>query len=182
MSLSGDHEGLGGSREAIDGLLSTAYEELRRIAEIHMRREYAGHTLQATALVHEAFLRLADQDARWNDRAHFCAVASQAIRRILVDHARSKGRAKRGGDRNRVTLHDHDAVTGLPGVDILDLEEALEGLAALHARQARIVELRFFGGLTMPEIAEALGVSVRTVEGDWRMARAWLRRELTGDP
>jgi len=163
----------------LDDLL---YGELRALARSFLGRERADHTLQPTALVHEAWIRLSAQDgSRWSDRKHFFAIAAQAMRRILIDHARRKQADKRGGDYQRVTL-----VTDFTppmecsdeGVDLLALDEALDQLAKLDARQARVVELRFFAGLTLEEVAEALDVSVRTVAGDWRMARAWLSRAL----
>jgi RNA polymerase sigma factor (TIGR02999 family) len=155
------------------------YDELRALAESYLRQERPNHTLQATALVHEAYLRLIDQrDVRWKNRAHFFAVAAQAIRRILVDHARGHRRAKRGGDRQRMRLDEDLALLQDRDLDLLTLDEALEKLACLHERQARIVELRFFGGLSLSDVAAFLGVSPRTVDGDWSMARAWLRREL----
>jgi RNA polymerase sigma factor (TIGR02999 family) len=147
-----------------------------------MRREGSEHTLQATALVHEAYLRLVDQRrVEWRNRAHFFGVAAEAMRRILVDHARSRLAAKRGGGAHRVTLGDADAaVEGAPdgGLDVLALHEALERLAALDPDQARIVELRYFGGLSIEETAEATGVSPATVKREWAIARGWLRREL----
>lgn len=171
-----------GDESAINRLLPMVYDELRALAESYLQRENPGHTLQATALVHEAYLRLVKQeDVEWQNRAHFFALAAQAIRRILVDHARGRGRAKRGGDRERVTLDEDVALTSDRDVDLIELDAALEKLARLHERQARIVELRFFGGLTLREAAEVLGVSPRTIDGDWSMARAWLRRELRPD-
>jgi RNA polymerase sigma factor (TIGR02999 family) len=154
------------------------YEELRALAESYLQRERPDHTLQATALVHEAYMRLVKQEeVEWQSRAHFFAVAAQAIRRILVDHARGHLSAKRGGDRKRVRL-DQDLALPEPDLDLLALDEALEELARLHERQARIVELRFFGGLSLKEVAEYLGLSSRTIDGDWYMARAWLRSKL----
>ncbi len=154
------------------------YEELRALAESYLQRERPDHTLQATALVHEAYVRLVKQeDVEWQNRAHFFAVAAQAIRRILVDHARGHQSAKRGGDRQRVRL-DQDLALPEPDLDLLAVDEALEELACLHERQARIVELHFFGGLSLKEVAEYLGLSSRTIDGDWHMARAWLRSKL----
>ncbi len=164
-------------------LMPAVYDELRRLARGYLRRERSDHTLQPTALVHEAYLRLVDQDRlRWQGRTHFFAVGAQMMRRLLVDHARKRGRAKRGHDWQRVTL-DH-AVTPLLGRaltpdELLGLDLAIEKLATLDQRQARIVELRFFAGLEVAEVAEILGVSKRTVEGQWTHARAWLRRELS---
>jgi RNA polymerase sigma factor (TIGR02999 family) len=154
------------------------YDELRALAESYLQRERPNHTLQATALVHEAYMRLIKQeDVDWRNRAHFFAVAAQAIRRILVDHARGHQSAKRGGDRKRVHL-DQGLALPEPDLDLLALDEALEELARLHERQSRIVELRFFGGLSLKEVAEYLGLSSRTVDSDWHMARAWLRGKL----
>ncbi len=154
------------------------YDELRALAEAYLQRERPDHTLQATALVHEAYMRLIKQeDVDWQNRAHFFAVAAQAIRRILVDHARGHQSAKRGGDRKRVHL-DQNLTLPEPDLDLLALDEALEELARLHERQARIVELHFFGGLSLKEVAEYLGLSSRTIDGDWYMARAWLRSKL----
>lgn len=165
----------------LSDVLPALYDELRRLASGYMHRERADHTLQTTALVHEAYLRLAQRDpAAWPSRADFCAAAAQAIRRTLVDHARTKGRAKRGGpDAHRVPLDAAILEAAGPVADILDLEEALTRLEGLSPRQARVVELRFFGGMTEEETALALGVSRRTVQEDWRGARAWLQRELS---
>ena len=168
-----------GDDSAVNRLIPLVYDELRALAESYLRRERPDHTLQATALVHEAYVRLIrQQDVEWKGRAHFFAVAAQAIRRILVDHARTHRRIKRGGGRERVALDPDVAMLPRPDVDLLALDDALETLGGMHERQARIVELRFFGGLDLREIAEYLDVSPRTVDGDWSMARAWLRREL----
>jgi RNA polymerase sigma-70 factor, ECF subfamily len=161
---------------AAEALLPEVYAELHRQAERAMRGEGAEHTLQATALVHEAWLRLADQHVAWNDRAHFHGVAAQLMRRILVDHARARHAAKRGGGATRVTLSDAPAAE--QGADVLALHEALERLAALDPDQAHLVELRWFGGLSIEETAKVLGVSPATVKREWAVARAWLRREL----
>jgi RNA polymerase sigma factor (TIGR02999 family) len=170
-----------GRTGAIDDLLPLVYDELRRIAARHMRREGEAHTLQPTALVHEAYLKLVGQTrAQWDGRTHFLCVASSAMRRILVDHARGRLRHKRGAELQRVDLDDvleHEASSD---ADLLDVHEALERLAALDERQARVVELRFFGGLTVDEAAAALGVSRRTIEGEWTHAKAWLSLELGG--
>ncbi len=165
-------------------LLPLVYDELRRLARKRLAGENRGHTLQPTALVHEAYLKLVDQSrVDWRGRTHFFAVAAMTMRRLLIDHARARGRAKRGGEWRRVTLA-HPLVAGQPeGLDlerVLSLDAALEKLAALDSRQARIVEMRFFAGLTVAEAAEVLGVSKRTVEGDWMHARSWLRREMSG--
>jgi RNA polymerase sigma-70 factor (ECF subfamily) len=170
-----------GDESAADRLLPLVYDELRRIADGYLRRETPGHTLQATALVHEAYLRLVDQrDAQWRDRIQFLAVAAQMIRRILVDHARAKRAAKRGGDHGRFTLHESiDLVdANAEPVDLLDLHHALEELTKQNERQGRVVELRYFGGLNVDATAHVLDVSPRTVKDDWRFARAWLRARL----
>ncbi len=168
-----------GDDSAAKHLMPLVYDELRALAESYLKQERPDHTLQATALVHDAYVRLVKQeDVEWKNRAHFFAVAAQAIRRILVDHARGRQRAKRGGDRQRVRLEEDVAFAETPDLDLLALDEAMEQLARLHKRQAQIVELRFFGGLGVKEVAEYLGVSSRTVDGDWSMARAWLRRAM----
>ena len=163
-------------------LFPRVYKELRRLAATYLRQERAGQTLQATALVNEAYLRLVDQTrVEWRGRTHFFAVAAQAMRRILVDHARARLCEKRGGDLERVTFIDEvfadSSECGLE--DIIALDEALTKLAALDPRQARLVEQRFFGGLSVEEAAAELGISKRTAEGDWMHARAWLNRALT---
>ena len=172
----------GGDRAALDALMPLVEQELRQLARSYLRRERGGHTLQPTALVNEAYLRLVDQrDARWQSRAHFYGVAAQLMRRILVDHARARRAEKRGGPgRYAVTLSEADRVSAQPALDILAVHEALEELAALDPQQARVVELKFFGGLTIEETAEAMNVSHATVERDWKAARAWLRRKLEG--
>jgi RNA polymerase sigma factor (TIGR02999 family) len=172
-----------GDESAADVLVSAVYDELRRQAERAMRREGVEHTLQATALVHESYLRLVDQRrVEWRNRAHFFAIASTVMRRILVDHARARLSAKRGGGVAPVTLAGVARASddGTDDVDLLALHEALERLAALDPDQARLVELRYFGGLTIEETAEALAVSPATVKREWALARAWLRRELAG--
>jgi len=167
-----------GDDSALNRLMPLVYNELRALAESCLRQERPDHTLQATALVHEAYVRLVKQEeVEWRSRSHFFAVAAQMIRRILVDHARGHQRAKRGGGSQRLRLDD-DVPAAERDVDLVALDEALQDLAALHPRQAQIVELRFFGGLTLREIAEFLDVSSRTVDGDWSMARAWLRKAL----
>lgn len=171
----------GGDRTGLDALVPHVYEELRRLAGARMRGEREGHTLQPTALANEVYLRLVDQSrVRWRGRAQFLAIAARAMRQILVDHARRQGASKRGAGRARVTLSDSTATFGQPDLDLLDLEEALSALGALDERKARVVELRFFAGLTTGEAAEALDVSETTVEDDWALARAWLRRRLGG--
>jgi RNA polymerase sigma-70 factor (ECF subfamily) len=171
-----------GDHSAGEALMASVYAELHRQAARAMGREAPEHTLQATALVSEAYLRLIDQRrVQWRNRAHFFGVAAQLMRRILVDHARGRLAEKRGGGARQLTLGDADAARDEPndaGVDVLALHEALERLAALDPDQARIVELRYFGGMTIEDTAEALGVSPATVKRDWAVARAWLRREL----
>ncbi|QDU69749.1 sigma-70 family RNA polymerase sigma factor [Engelhardtia mirabilis] len=173
----------GGGDEALGELLPALYDELRRMAAGQLRKERANHTLQPTALVHEAWFKLVDQRSRdWQNRAHFLAIAATAMRRILVHHAEAVGAKKRGGDRDRVTLVDAPAeLAGSDSLDILALDEALTRLAERDPRKAQIVEQRFFAGLSNAEVAEAMGVTERTVERDWRMARAWLRKELERD-
>lgn len=173
---------LSGSRDALDSgeLLQVAYHELRELAERYLQRERADHTLQPTALVHEAWLRL-EGDSRWNDRTHFFATAARAMRHVLVDHARGKRREKRGGGWTQVELDPELGLDAHP-IDLVALDEALADLRVRSEREATLVELRFFAGLPMPAIAEVLGVSIGTVERDWRFARAWLARALkTGD-
>ncbi len=170
-----------GDDSAVSQLMPLVYDELRKLAGDCLRRERSGHTLQATALVHEAYLRLVEQKrVRWQNRAHFFALAAQAIRRILVDHARAHGRAKRGAGLDRVELDEEAAGATRSNAELIDLHEAMEELAKLSPRQAKIVEMRFFAGLGLREIAEVLDLSPRTVAGDWSMARAWLHRELRG--
>lgn len=170
-----------GEANAMAGLTERVYAELRALAAHYIQRERSGHTLEPTALVHEVFLRLIDSKGlHANDRRHFFAIAAGAMRRVLVDHARTRDAAKRGGGRARVALSTLDAAADNADADALALDDALTKLARFDARQARIVELRFFGSLTMDEIAELLGVSKRTIESEWAMARAWLHRELAG--
>ncbi|MDY7108656.1 MAG: ECF-type sigma factor [Planctomycetota bacterium] len=165
---------------ARDALLEAVYEKLREAAEARLRQERAGHTLQPTALVHEAYLKLVDQTrVNWQGRTHFLAVAALAMRRILIDHARRRGREKHGGGWRRVTLHDAFALRRDHELDVLALHEAMQRMAELDERQAKVVELRIFGGLTAEETARMLDVSTRTVERDWKMGEAWLRRELS---
>ena len=171
-----------GDSGAVTELMPLVYDELRRLARRYVRQERAP-SIQATDLVHEAYLRLArDRPRRWQGRTHFLAIAAIGMRRVLVERARARGARKRGGDRVQVTL-DEALVAG-PGatVDLLAIDRALSTLAALDARQARIVELRFFGGMTVEETAEATGVSPATVKRDWTLARAWLQRELAAGP
>lgn len=168
-----------GRREAFDEVLPLVYDELKAIAARHMRRERDGHTLGATAVVNEAYFKLVDQSRiDWQGRSHFLAIASSAMRRLLVDHARAKLREKRGGIKHQVDLEEALVIED-PDVDaIVAVHEALERLSALDERQARVVEMRYFGGLDIGETASLLGVSRRTVELEWTHAKAWLRREL----
>jgi RNA polymerase sigma factor (TIGR02999 family) len=170
-----------GHQDALDHLLPLVYEELWRQASRYMRRESAGHVLQPTALLHEAYLRLIDQrQVKWRNRAHFYGVAAQVMRRILVDQARSANSEKRGGALERVTLVEDAVSAGGPSdVDVLTLHDALERLGAFDPRQERIVELRYFGGLTIEEAAEVIGISAATVVREWTIAKAWLRAELS---
>jgi RNA polymerase sigma factor (TIGR02999 family) len=168
-----------GDAKALDQLVPLVYDELRRQASRYMVRENVGHTLQTTALVHEAYLRLADQrDVHWESRSQFFGIAAQLMRRVLVDHARTRDAAKRGGDAIRVTLDGSLDSAGEPDADVIELDDALTRLATFDARQAHVVELRYFAGLRIEEVAEVLGLSRATVDRDWAMARAWLRREL----
>lgn len=174
----------GGDPAALDSLMPLVHDELRRVAVRCMAGERQGHLLQATALVNEAYLRLVDVDrVQWQNRAHFFAVASQIMRRVLVDLARARDRAKRGRGQVHVTLSEahHVPAPASPSVDLVALDDALTRLAALHARQSRVIELRFFGGLTLEETAHVLRVSVGTVRRDWTLAQAWLYRELGTD-
>lgn len=172
-----------GDVEARDRLLTVVYQELRRRAAAHLRRERAGHTLQPTALVHEAYLRLVKQDrAAWQNRAQFFGVASQMMRRILVDRARARNMAKRSGRWARVTLDDEVVQSQPRDVDVLDLDQALSELATFDVRKSQVAELRFFGGLSLEETGHVLGLSVATLEREWQAARAWLYARLTGKP
>jgi len=173
-----------GRREALDDLMPLVYEDLRRVAAGYMRQEAAGHALQPTALVHEAYVRLIDQkQVKWRNRAHFFGVAAGMMRRILVDHARRRRADKRGGDWQRVTLEENDvAAEGPREIDVLTLHDSLERLATFDPQQARIVELRYFGGLTIEEAAEVVGVSPATVVREWTIAKAWLRVDLSRRP
>lgn len=170
-----------GKPEALEKLMPMVEHTLHNIAQRQMRGEHAGHTLQATALVNEAYLCLFDASVSWENRAHFLAVAARIMRRILVDHAKSKRRAKRGGGHLRVTLYEAQLVSSGVEPDVLDLDEALGRLAAFDERKANVIELSFFGGLTYDEIAEALDISQATVDRDLRMGKAWLYREIKGD-
>ena len=169
----------GGDDKALDRLTPAVYAELRRIARRYMRRESPDNSLQATALVHEAYLKLVDaRIAQWQDRAHFFAVSARLMRRILVDAARAKGAEKRAGGAVRVELNESIDAAPVKDEQMLLLDDALEALEKLDARKAKVVELRFFGGLSVEETAEVLKVSVQTVMRDWKMARSWLAREM----
>jgi len=168
-----------GDSAAAERLVPHLYDELRTLAAAHLRRERRDHTLQPTALVHEAFLRLVDSDrVEWRGRAHFMALAAEQIRRILVDHARRRGAAKRGGRFRKTTVAWDQLAAEADGIDLLTLNEAMAALADRSLRQCRVVELRFFGGLGVEDVAHVLGISDRTVKDDWRTARAWLRQYL----
>jgi RNA polymerase sigma factor (TIGR02999 family) len=172
----------GGDDTAAARLLPLVYDQLRAVADSLFRRQPSDHTLQPTALVHEAYLRLVNQkDEKWGSRAHFFAVASKAMRQILINHAERRGAAKRGGGRQKLTLSENLTPVQQCDVDVITLDGALTRLSALSERMGRVVELRFFGGLTVTEVAHVLNVSKRTVEGDWQTARAWLSRELSQD-
>ncbi len=168
-----------GDRSAAKRLMPLVYDELRGLAARYMQQERAEHTLQATAIVHEAYLRLIDQSrVDWKGRAHFFAVAAEMIRRVLVDHAREHDAAKRGGGARKVSLTDSVGASGGPDIDLLSLDAALDELGQLNERHRKVVELRFFGGLNIDETAQVLEVSPQTVRSDWRIARAWLRQRL----
>jgi RNA polymerase sigma factor (TIGR02999 family) len=169
-----------GDPAALERLMPLVYSELRRLASNYLRRERVGHTLQPTALVNEAYLKLIDQkNAKWQNRAQFFGISAQLMRRILVDHARQRQAVKRGGsNQERLSITSVEAVLKQPEIDLLALNEALDELAQMDPQQSRIVELKFFGGLSIEETAEVLGISHATVERDWKMARAWLRRQL----
>ena len=169
-----------GDESVLEELMPIVHGELRRLARRLMRGERGNHTLQTTALVNEAYLRLVDLNrVRWQDRAHFFAMSARLMRRILVDHARSRNYQKRGGALRRVSLDEALVVSGERGTDLVALDDALAELAAVDPRKSQVVELRFFGGLSIEEAAEALQVSGETILRDWRFARAWLRRELS---
>lgn len=169
----------GGKRESADALLSLVYDELRRIARQYLRKERSDHTLQPTALVHEAYMKLIDiSDVSWQDRAHFFAVASNVMRHILVDHARARATDKRGGEARHIALEDAISLSDEPDIDLLALDEALKQLATFDEQQSKIVELRFFGGLTIEETARVLGISPATIKREWTMAKAWLFRRM----
>jgi RNA polymerase sigma factor (TIGR02999 family) len=172
-----------GDETALDRLIPLVYDEMRRLARYYMRRERPGHTLQTAALINEAYIRLADHKGmRWQNRAHFYAVAAQAMRRVLVDHARSRQYTKRGGAASIVELDQAAIVAQEQAAEIVALDEALNDLAAIDPRQSKVVELRYFGGMSVEETAEVLGVSGVTVMRDWRAAKAWLLRAITPEP
>jgi RNA polymerase sigma factor (TIGR02999 family) len=169
-----------GDRAATEKLFADVYSELRAIAAGYLRRERKNHTLRPTALVHEVYLKLVDQTrVSWRSQAHFLATAAQAMRRILVDHARKRAATKRGGNRHRIALDDNLAIESERDEDVLELDAALTKLTKLDQRQAHMIELRFFGGLSIDEVAKVTGISKRSVEREWTMVRAWLRRELS---
>jgi RNA polymerase sigma factor (TIGR02999 family) len=169
-----------GDKTALDQLMPLVYDELRRLAHYHLGRERQGHTLQTTALVNEAYLRLIDQQrVQWQNRAHFFGIASQLMRRILVDHARSRHYAKRGGGAQRVSLDEALVVAQERAAEVLALDDALTALAGIDQRKSQIVEMRFFGGLSIEETAAVLAVSPGTIMRDWTLAKAWLHREIS---
>ena len=168
------------NQDAAPRLFELLYAELRRVAQRHLRNERADHTLQATALVNEAYVRLVGAHQDWKNRAHFFAIASSAMRRILVDHARAKHAAKRPGSQQKVELDEALLLSRDRHDEIISIDRALERLSSIDIRQGRIVELRYFGGLTSEEAAEALGVSIITVQREWAVAKAWLHGELAG--
>ena len=169
----------GGNRAAVDDLMPLVYEELHKVAAQYLRRQRPDHTLQPTALVNEAYMKLIDiSDVNWQDRAHFFAFASQTMRHILVDHARLLGREKRGGDVQKLSLDEALDFSDEKEVDLLSLDEALQNLAEIDEQQSKIVELRFFGGLTVEETANVLHISSATVKREWRIAKAWLFKRM----
>jgi RNA polymerase sigma factor (TIGR02999 family) len=168
-----------GDQGAASKLMPVVYDELRRLAGAYMRRERVDHTLQATALVHEAYLKLVEQrSVNWQSRAHFFGIAAQLMRRILIDHARGHSRQKRGGDEKKVSLDEAFVLSEQQADELLAVDDSLNQLAKIDARQAKVVEMRFFGGLSVEEAAEALGVSPKTVKRDWSVAKAWLYADL----
>lgn len=171
-----------GDRKALEALMPLVYDELRRLAHHYLRQERSNHTLQSTALVHEAYLRLAGQNPpQWQNRAHFFGIAAHVMRQILVEYARSRGTAKRGANAPRLGLDAAAAIGQQTDVDVVALDRALQELSELDAQQGRIVELRFFAGLTIEDTSEVLGISPATVKRDWTTARAWLFRAMTGE-
>jgi RNA polymerase sigma factor (TIGR02999 family) len=170
-----------GDPSALEALLPLVDAELRRLAHAYMRRENPDHTLQTSALINEAYLRLVDQQkVRWQNRAHFFGITAQLMRRILLDHARGHARAKRGGNARLVPLEEAAVVSGQKAAELIALDEALQALERFDSRKSRLVELRFFGGLSNEEVAEVMGMSLRTVEREWRKAKAWLHEAMTG--
>jgi len=171
----------GGDQDALQSLMPLVYAELRRLAQYYLRRERSDHTLSSTALVHEAYVRLAGQNPpEWQNRAHFFGIAARLMRQILIEHARSHSAIKRGGGVGKITLEETQALQEQTSIDIIALDGALDRLTAMDAQQGKIVELRFFGGLTIEDTSEVLGISPATVKRDWITARAWLHREITG--
>jgi RNA polymerase sigma factor (TIGR02999 family) len=168
-----------GDQEALNQLLPLVYDELRRLADRYLHRERSDHTLQATALVHEAYLRLIDQRVSWANRAHFFGVAAEMMRRILIDHARSRQAAKRGSGGIKISLDDVLDLTDERAADLIALDDALKGLAEFDSQKAKVVELRFFGGLSIEETAAVLGLGTATITRQWRLAKAWLYHELS---
>ncbi len=170
-----------GDETALEALVPLIEADLRRLARTYMARERRDHTLQASALVNEAFVRLVDaQGIRWQDRAHFLAIAARLMRRVLVDHARARGFQKRGAGRATATLDEAVLISRTPDVDVLDLDSALDALARVDERKARVIDMRFFAGMTVEETADALQISVDTVKRDWQFAKLWLLRHLEG--
>jgi RNA polymerase sigma factor (TIGR02999 family) len=176
------HDWHRGNRDALDRLTPVIYDEIRRIAHRYMDRERDDHTLQTTALINEAYLRLLGQpQVEWNNRAHFFAVVAQVMRHVLIDHARSRLFQKRGGDAQRLSIDEATLMTSERASELIALDEALTSLASLDARKARVVELRYFGGFSLEETAVILDLSVMTVRRDWQAAKAWLYRQVTGE-
>jgi len=168
-----------GDAQALEKLVPLVYRDLHRLAERHLRSESSSHTLQSTALVHEAYLRLIDQrNTRWQNRAHFFGISAQLIRRILVDHARARKAEKRGGDAAKIQIDESVAAPEQQNLDLVVLDDCLKTLAGIDPQQARVVELRYFAGLTVEETAEVMRVSPTTIKREWRLAKAWLRREI----
>lgn len=176
------HDAAAGQADSLERLLPLVYNELRALAASRLRRERSHHTLQPTALVHEAYLRLIDQQTPWQNRPHFFAIAAQAMRRVVIDYARAQQAAKRGARPARVTLDDAMALTEGERIDVLALDQALSRLQAIDPRAARIVELRFFAGLDVDETGDCIGLSPATIKREWATAKAWLRRELASLP
>jgi len=171
-----------GNQAALDRLMPLVYTELRQLAHRYMRRERPGHTMQTTALIHEAYLRLVDQNqVRWQHQAHFFGIAARLMRQILIEHARSRTRAKRGGGVGTISLDEAAIVSQARATALLALDDALERLATIDPRKSQVVELRFFGGLSVEEAAQVLNIAPNTVLRDWRMAKAWLRREISNE-